>query len=383
MRDTQAERGWTPGSVVRLSLANGIGFSATMSVPFWLGGVSERFALPIWSGAALATGQLICLAAFNILTPWLFRTQVRRHVGAFGAGVALAGNLLALAPHPAAFIAGCLLAGCGLGVMLNVTNRMVTEMDAVERTYSLFQIVEVAYSMAFMLFVPMLIARSSVVAIPVICALLALFAVLMIRSLPETRSKERETVVCHGSLLGRQALALAGMGLLFVGQSSINAYIIVLASRLHIPVDTMGEVMAAGLVFGLGVGAITRWMGSRFGVVGPLWLGATALSITLIVISMTDSQAVFVVGTMMMFVWSVFNAPFAFTMLAHVDGSGRTASIGPAFLMIGVAIGPIVGSTIASFGSTKAIGWVAAAIILAAAGLFNVAGRTLKQRVLG
>lgn len=379
MNDTQAERGWTPWSVVRLALANGIGFSATMSVPFWLGAVSERFALPVWSGAALATGQLICLAAFNILTPWLFPTQARRHIGAAGAGIALAGNLVALVPHPAAFIAGCLLAGCGLGVMLNVTNRMVTEMDAVERTYSLFQIVEVAYSMAFMLVVPMLIARSSVVAIPVICAALALFAVLMIRSLPETRAKARETVVRHGNLAGIQALALAGMGLLFIGQSSINAYIIVLATRLQIPIERMGQVMATGLVFGLGVGAVTRWMGNRFGVVGPLWLGASALSISLIVISMTESQSVFLVGTIMMFVWSVFNAPFAFAMLANADATGRTASVGPAFLMIGVAIGPIVGSTIAAYGSTKAIGWVAAVIIMLAALSFHAAGTALNR----
>jgi predicted MFS family arabinose efflux permease len=50
--------------------------------------------------------------------------------------------------------------------------------------------------------------------------------------------------------------------------------------------------------------------------------------------------------------------------------------------MIGVAIGPIVGSTIASFGSTRSIGWVAAVIIMLAAGLFHAAGSTIERRAI-
>ena len=64
--------------------------------------------------------------------------------------------------------------------------------------------------------------------------------------------------------------------------------------------------------------------------------------------------------------WTVAAAIFAFGLLAKLEPTGRALAATPATLMVGAAIGPILGGTLVKFASYSAIS-VAAAVIAACA----------------
>lgn len=67
----------------------------------------------------------------------------------------------------------------------------------------------------------------------------------------------------------------------------------------------------------------------------------------------------------------IFSHTFAFGLLARLDPSGRAVAATPAMLMVGSAIGPILGGTLVKLSGYGAIGTAALAIGLVAAALFT------------
>src|SRR5271155_1825623 len=78
-------------TLLRIALANSVGFSASTAVPIWVGSVGAHFGLPSWGAGAVATGQLACAALLNAATPWLFRTVRLRRLAFVGAAVGMLG----------------------------------------------------------------------------------------------------------------------------------------------------------------------------------------------------------------------------------------------------------------------------------------------------
>jgi len=94
-----------------------------------------------------------------------------------------------------------------------------------------------------------------------------------------------------------------------------------------------------------------------------------------VMVTNSGSAPVFIAFAIFYFICIVFITPFVFALLAKVDVSGRTASVGPAFLMIGVAMGPSVGAAAAALAGMYAIGWISAAALALSVSLFVLANR--------
>jgi predicted MFS family arabinose efflux permease len=77
----------------------------------------------------------------------------------------------------------------------------------------------------------------------------------------------------------------------------------------------------------------------------------------------------------------LFLTPLLLAALARLDATGRAAAAGPAFFMIGAAIGPFVGGVILSLGDLAALAWMGAGVSLVALLLLVLAkGRTFVQK---
>jgi hypothetical protein len=70
---------------------------------------------------------------------------------------------------------------------------------------------------------------------------------------------------------------------------------------------------------------------------------------------------------------TLFIVPYFFTLPAQLDASGRTASIGPAFLLAGVTVGPGLAAFVPSVLSIATLGPVAGLALLCSAGLTTAA----------
>jgi predicted MFS family arabinose efflux permease len=136
----------------------------------------------------------------------------------------------------------------------------------------------------------------------------------------------------------------------------------------------VGRIMALGLAAGLAGAFTARLLGNRAGVILPVVMSAVVLAVDLILVTTTSSAVVFTITTVMMVVCAVFVLPYFLTRLAFFGDAGRWASIGPAFFLSGVALGPSVGAYVGATYTLAALGVVAAGLILASACAYVISG---------
>jgi predicted MFS family arabinose efflux permease len=94
---------------------------------------------------------------------------------------------------------------------------------------------------------------------------------------------------------------------------------------------------------------------------GPVVQGALALVITL-----SHALVPFAVAASVFVAVMLFTHTFAFGVLARMDVTGRVVAATPAMVMVGSAIGPVLGGTLAKLSGYEAIGVVAAVFDLMA-----------------
>lgn len=370
-------------TLLRISLANSIGFSASTAVPLWLGSVGAHFGFPSWGAGAIATGQLACAALLNAATPWLFRGAHLRRLAFLAAAVALLGNGLAWLGSPSGFIAGCLLCGAAFGVLLNVTNRLVAGSSAPQRGYAIVQLVEVLFCIAFYLVVPPIIERFGTLSVFAVLGALCVGVFLLLADVPVSAAGRSEVAKRHATAAntGAALLSLCAATLLFAGYSCVNSSLVSIGAAAGLSVLWVGRVMASGLFAGLGGAMFARALGERAGVLLPLLVCAALLGGDMLVVTLGGGSVAFVGGAILMFIGMVFVVPYIFTLLAGLGEGGRWASIGPGFVMTGVALGPGIAGAVSRGVDFTSLGYVASACIAAAMTLFLCAQR-LRERGL-
>ena len=374
-------------TLLRIALANSIGFSASTAVPIWLGSVGAHFGLPSWGAGAVATGQLACAALLNVATPWLFRGTHLRRLAFVAAAVALLGNGLAWLGSSAVFIAGCLLCGAGFGVLLNVTNRLVAGSSAPQRGYAMVQLVEVLFCIGFFLGMPPLVERFGTLSVFAALAALCVGVFLLLAGVPvsapggaEVTTRDDASVSDAPPNTGAAVLSLFAAALLFAGQSSVNSSLVPIGAGAGLSVVWVGRVMALGLLASLGGAIFARGLGERAGLLLPLLTGAGVLGGAMLVVTLGGGAAAFIGGAIVLFMGIVFVVPYVYALLAELDEAGRWASIGPAFVLTGWALGPGIAGVVSRGVDFTTLGHAGVVCIAAAMTLFLCAQR-LRLRV--
>lgn len=385
-------------TLLRISLANSIGFSASTAVPIWIAGIGTHFGFPPWGPGAVATGQLACAALFNAATPWLFRRPHLGRLAFVAAAVALLGNGLAWLGSSSAFIAGCLLSGAGFGVLLNVTNRLVASSSAPQRGYAMVQLVETLFCIGFYLIVPLIAERFGTLSVFAALAVLCAAVFLLLAGVPVSAPRGSEATVrdevhvsAEGEIValrrngappnvGAAVLTLFAATLIFTGYTCVSSSLVLIGAAVGLNVLWVGRIMALGLLAGLGGAMLARGLGERAGLLLPLLAGASVLGGDMLVVTLGGGAVTFIGGAIVLFIGSVFVVPYIFALLAGLDESGRWASIGPAFVLSGVALGPGIAGAVSRGADFATLGYVALACVVGAMTLFICAQRL---RVLG
>jgi hypothetical protein len=380
-------------TLVRIALANSVGFSASTAVPIWVGSVGAHFGFPSWGAGAVATGQLACAALLNAATPWLFRGAHLRRVAFVAAAVAMLGNGLAWLGSSSAFIAGCLLCGAGFGVLLNVTNRLVAGSSAPQRGYAIVQLVEVLFCIGFFLGVPLITERFGILSVFAALAALCAGVFLLLAGVPvsvpggsEVAARNDSPVSTQGRVvkskrsgappnMSAAALTLCAAALLFAGYSSVSSSLVSIGAAVGLSILWVGRVMALGLFASLGGAIFARRLGERAGLLLPLLAGAGVLSSDMLVVTLGGGAAAFIGGSIVMFVGTVFLLPYLYALLAGLDSAGRWASIAPGFVLTGVALGPGIAGVVSRGTDFTTLGYAALGCIAVAMILFLCAQR--------
>jgi predicted MFS family arabinose efflux permease len=128
-----------------------------------------------------------------------------------------------------------------------------------------------------------------------------------------------------------------------------------------------GVAVVTGILVAIGVvnmfpSGIAALLERRIGAASVLCIGPVVQAALAVVIASSQTLAPFALAASVFVAVMLFTHTFAFGALARLDLSGRVVAATPAMVMIGSAIGPVLGGTLAKVAGYGAIG-VAAVVI--------------------
>ena len=362
--------------LARLALVNAAGFSGSTVMPLWLGGIAAEFGAPPWFAGAAVVAQLGGAAALNLLTPLLFGRAAPLPLARRALAIAAVAYLVAAVHSPAVFLAACLVCGCALGVVLNVTNRLMGSAEHVQRGYATFIIIEVAFATLLFLGCAALIARFGLGGMfPLVSAVVFAGCAL----LPGLGGGDIATRAASPSVMAPEAaptpdargpLCLLSFALFFIGQASLNAFMPTIGQAAGLDVQAARQVIGLGMPFGFVGAMLARLVGERVRPLHAVVLVVLVLAGIALALTAAPGFATFVAGVIALAICTTFGVPYFFAQLGALDRAGRYAAYGPAMMLCGIAAGPAAAVLLdAHYGLAK-VGILAVALLLSGGAVF-------------
>ena len=356
-----------PRARIALMAAHCAGMVDIVALPVWVGTLIARYGFDPQQAGALATLFLAGgVVASLILAPRFNRLRGRWMVPI---AYAISGAAFLACMRSSQFETLALLhalGGLATGAGLSITHGTVALTRNPHRMFGFMQVAVGVFGVAYMAAAPQIIAAVGGAGLFAIFGGIMLVAcVITAVAFPNVQPTRSHTAVHdpRPAALPKAAwCAMAGIGLMNVTQAMVFSFLERMgADRGFTPSNLQLVLIAVGIV-NLAPGAVAALLQHKLDARKVVLGGAVvqaALAVALV--SSTTFPAYAAAGAF--FVSAViFTHIFTFGVLAKLDPSGRAVSATPAMLMIGSAIGPVLGGTLVKFFGYGAIGWAAVAI---------------------
>ncbi|CAN7705742.1 MFS transporter [Variovorax paradoxus] len=353
---------------VALMAAHCAGMIDIVALPVWVGTLIARFGFDPQQAGALATLFLAgAVTASLSLAPRFNRLRGRRWIVPAGYAVSAAAFLACMRTSQFETLAVLhLLAGIATGVGLSITHGTVALTSNPHRLFGFMQVAVGVLGIAYMAAAPQIIAQVGG------AGLFAVFGAIMLAAsavtafaFPNVRPAQAQAAVpgVRPVRLPKAAwCAMAGISLMNVTQAMVFSFMERMgADRGFTPSDLHVVLIAVGVV-NLVPGAVAAFLQHRLEARHVVLAGAAAQAILAVVLVSSTAFPAYAASGAFFVSAVIFTHIFTFGALAKLDPSGRAVSATPAMLMIGSAIGPILGGTLVKFFGYGAIGWAAVAI---------------------
>jgi predicted MFS family arabinose efflux permease len=361
---------------VQLALVNATGFSASTLMPLWLGRIAVYLAMPDWFPSLAVAVQIGAAAAFNLVTPSLFAGYPMRKLMSSALIVAVIGYGLAAVGTPTSFLAGCLISGGALGVLLNATNRVMGSSDHVQKGYAIFVIVEVCFATLLFLGCAAASELFGLYAVFLIAATVAVCAAAFLTTIPISGAMPANAREGGETSRAFQArLALVSFILFFIGQASLHGFLPVIGETAGLSRAQAAQVVGLSMPFGLLGAVLSRLLGERIPPKSAILFVVPTFAVAAVVITLVPSVPLFITAIAIVFVATIFCVPYFFAELGALDQTGRYTSFGPAMMLVGIAIGPSAAVLLKSTFGLRAVGAFSATTLLLSAAVFIAAVR--------
>jgi predicted MFS family arabinose efflux permease len=361
-----------PGRIA-LMVAHCAGMVDLVALPVWVGTLIGRYGFDPQQAGALATLFLAgAVAASLVFAPRFDRLRGRLVAPLAYALAALAffgasqvqdfGTLAAL------HALGGLAAGTGLSMTHGTIGRSANP-------HRLFGIVGAAlgvFAVVFLGATPQIVAAAGGPALFVAFgAVMALAAVVTALIFPVPDGAARDAgAPAHGPLPRAVWFGTFAIGCMALVQAMTFSFVERIGADRGYGVDTITAVLiAVGLVNLLPAG-LAAILQKRLDPRTVVLAGAAVQAALALAITLGSGFALYAGATALFVAVMIFTHTFAFGLLAWLDRSGRAVAATPAMLMVGAAIGPILGGTLVKAFGYGALGIAALAIDLAALLLF-------------
>lgn len=351
-------------------------------------GMLDLVALPVWVGALIAAYQLDPQKAGGLVTLYLlaavsasaiFAPRSDRLDGKWGAALgfgfaSFAFLAAASASSPLELAMLHVAAGFSAGSGLSFTHAAIGRDANPHRLFSVVSMALGIFSAFFLAGVPRLLAAWGAPAMfDAFAAVMAagcaatLFAFPAVSARPEDHAMARRSPV---RLPFTVWLCVAGVSCLALVQSTMFSFIQRLGVDHGIPADRIGLVLISIGALAIFAPALAALLEKRLRARWVMIAGACVQAVLAVVISNTTALAPYAVCGVLLLTVMLFTHSFAFGEIARLDPSGRAVAATPAMLMLGAALGPVLGGTLVKFFGDPALGMAALAIDFVAVTLF-------------
>lgn len=357
-----------------LCIGYALGSFGAGAIPLWVAALLKAGSLSASEVGWLASGELFLLAISVLAISAWARAVPPRRVAALAASAVVTANLIAMIPTAPALVTGRLLSGLAMGALLaSVTGVAARRQDA-QRLLALMQAAMVALTSVAYFMSPILIGRFGPDRIFAILAgvgvVMVIAALMGLPTVAATSAAADRSIAANKLAPVIGCIALAFMS---IGQNTIATYIFTIGNGLGIDAQTLGTVLAVAVPLALFGPLAAHLLGERMGLLRPLLLGQLLLAIDILFLVKSALPIPYCLFTAALGLLVAFCVPYAIALLGRLEASGRFASAAQAFIMIGSAAGPALGSKLIGTTGYQTLAFVAASSIAVSIALFTVA----------
>jgi predicted MFS family arabinose efflux permease len=349
---------------IALMVAHCAGMVDLVALPVWVGTLMAQYHFdPQQAGGLVTLFLLSAVLASSVMAPRFHRLQ-GRWVAVPGFALAALAFLAAARMTDFASLAGLhVLSGLGAGAALSVTHGTIGRSASPHRLFAIVGTALGLFAVIFLGATPALVAAlggpALFMALGGVMAVAALVAAMAF-PVAEAESVASQAFRVSGQRLSRAVwCVILGVSSMAVVQAMVFSFVERAgAERGFSAAQVTAVLIAVGLVNLLPTALAAllerRLDARRVVLAGPAVQAALALAIAGAAGFWPYALATAVFVTPMLFTHT-----FAFGLLARLDVSGRATAATPAMLMIGSAIGPVLGGTLVKAFGYGGLGLVA------------------------
>lgn len=357
--------------IAALCVGSALGYLGQGAQPLWVAAFISDHLFAASDVGWLASGELVLIALSTLaVSAWGQRLNPR--IVAVTAALLIAvGNGVAILPEAASVVLGRLLSGVATGALLSSITGIAARRQDAQRVLALIQGAGLLFGSVVYFMSPTLVGRHGPGGLFALVGCLGIFAAMVCqlalanRPATPTQSERLAGISKLAPLLGCLALASVAMGM-----NTVWTYIITIGNGLGFNAPTMGKVLAVVGPLALLGPVASHLLGERAGLLRPLLVGLAVLAVDFFLIVAATSPVLLGLYSALLFLAAGFSTPYAIALVSKVDASGRFASAAPAFIMIGGAVGPKLGSGLVGPAHFQMLAAVAAGAVVVSILLF-------------
>ena len=356
-----------------LMVAHCAGMVDLVALPVWVGALIAHYRFDPQQAGLLATLFLVgAVFASAVLAPRFHRLPGRA-VAALGfAGAAIGFGAASTVSDFGTLALLHSLAGVTAGAALSVTHGTIARSAAPHRNFALVGMALGVFAIVFLGATPPLIAaRGGATLFVAFAGVMAVAAVVSALAFPQP---DVPAGAAHAAPAGPIPPAvwfgiagIAGMGLV---QAMTFSFLERVGSDRGFGLSAVTGVLIALGIVNLFPAALAALLERRLVARSVMLAGPVLQALLVVVIMNSTSFAAYAAAASVFAAVMIFTHTFAFGLRARLDTSGRAMAATPAMLMIGAAIGPILGGTLVKAHGYGSLGIAAPAIAAVAVACF-------------
>lgn len=359
--------------VAALVIGHCAGMLDLIALPIWVGALVERLTFtPQMAGAVVTLFLLGAVLASVILAPRFNRLNQRMTAG-IGFAVSAAAFFIAAERTQFAELAFLhLVAGFAVGSALSMVHGTMGRAANPHRLYALAGIAIGLFAIILLAALPQLmIAFGIPVLFGTFGGVMAFAAVLSFAFFPRI-----ENAVEQHRLPFSRAIWLTILGISFMtfNQAMVFSFVEVIGRTHGFEAShVLGVLIALGFVNFLFPSPLAALLEKRVSATLVTQAGPAVQAILAIIVTSSTVFPLWAPAAAIFVAVQIFTHTFAFGLLARLDPTGRAVAATPAMLMVGAALGPIVGGALGENLGFPVLGLMACVVAAISIMFFTIA----------